>query len=162
MLLNQLIPDIIKNIYDRLGFIAQVKLRLVSKFFVKYEITNLFDDVPNYHRLTDNILKLYPYIIKLDVSHNKKITNINHLVNLQVLNANGFCGIGNKEILSLTNLTELYVRNNINITDVNHLTNLKILDADGYCGIDNMGIRLLTNLVQLSSLYNDKITIKID
>jgi hypothetical protein len=59
---------------------------------------------------------------KLDVSDNKKITNITHLINLQILDISDNCGIDNNGILLLTNLTYL---NNTKITNITHLINLK-------------------------------------
>ena len=127
--MHTLIPDIIYIIYNQLDFINQSNLRLVSKDFTKYPITNLFDNVPKKYKLTDIILKSYPFIIKLNAGNNKKITNVNHLINLQILNAEGGCGIDNRGLRSLTNLTELDASCNIKITDVKHLINLRILNT---------------------------------
>jgi hypothetical protein len=58
--------------------------------------------------LTNELLKLYPYITKLDISNNNKITDINHLIHLRELCVDGDrCQINNARIKNLTNLTVL-------------------------------------------------------
>lgn len=52
-------------------------------------------------------LKLYPFIVKLNVYDNQKITDISHLIHLQILHAADYCGIDNNCIKLLTNLVEL-------------------------------------------------------
>ena len=52
------------------------------------KITNLYDiDQHLLNKLDDDILRNYNDVIKLDANSNWKITNINHMKNLQVLNA---------------------------------------------------------------------------
>ena len=160
--MHTLIPDITYIIYNQLDFITQSNLRLVSKDFAKYPITNLFDNVPNKYKLTDKILKSYLRVIKLNASHNNKITNVNHLINLRILHVRGNCGIGDDGLNRLTNLTELDAGNNNEITNVNHLINLRILYSRANCGIGNDGLSRLTNLTELYTDGNNKITIKID
>jgi hypothetical protein len=63
-------------------------------------------------------------LIKLNANCNSIITNINHMTNLQILQACD-CGINNEGIKNL-NLIELYAYGNNNITHINHMTNLKI------------------------------------
>lgn len=77
---DNLVSDIVKTIHRELNFPTQVNLRLVSTNFTKYPITNLFDDVPNKYKLTDDILKSYPHVIKLDTNNNHRITDINYLI----------------------------------------------------------------------------------
>lgn len=172
--LDSLPTDIIKEIQNELDFIAQSNLRLVSTYFVTNPITNLSVDISNRARLkisgndpsrndllnlTDAILKLYPSITKLNIAHNEKVTDIKHLVNLQILNASGYsCRINNDTIMGLTNLTKLNTHNNSRITNVNHLKKLRILNAIYNSGIDDTGISSLTNLTKLNIYDNDRIT----
>ena len=126
-----LVPDITQLIFDRLDFLSQVNLRLVSKKFATYPITNLFDNIiPNKYVLTDKILKSYRSITKLDAGSNKKITDVSHLTNLRILNACNLgineCGIDNNGLRCLRNLIELDAGHNSKITNVNHLINLRI------------------------------------
>lgn len=156
MLLNYLPSDIIKIIHNDLDFRSQKNLRLTSEIFIKYPITNLSDNATN-QKLTPEILKLYPHAIRLEVSYNEKISDVNYLTNLQILCAGGWSGINNN-ISLLTNLTKLDVFGNKNITDINHLINLRILNASDNCGIGDFGISSLTNLTKLNVNYNKKIT----
>lgn len=92
--LNKLIPDIIIKINDNLEFISQINLRLVSKFFKICQVTNLIGCYNHYRfNLTNDILKSYPYIIKLDINNYEKITKLHYLRHLQELNASFNCGI---------------------------------------------------------------------
>jgi hypothetical protein len=154
---DQLVSDIITIIHNQLNFPNQVHLRLVSKNFTKYPITNLFDGVPHVYKLSNHILKSYPFIIKLNAWDNKKITDVNHLKSLQILAANNNCGIDNQGISALTNLISLNVTGNKKITDINHLINLRILYARNCSGIADNGINLLTNLTKLDAMGNKKI-----
>lgn len=157
-IIDQLPSDIIKNIQNQLNFIDQCNLRLVSTYFTICPITNLFDDVPNVHKLSDEILKLYPFCIKLYAGNNANITDINHLIDLQILNAWGNCGIDDIGLRKLTNLTKLNAGDNERITNINHLAKLQILYAPDDCGIDDKGLCQLTNLIELHTWNNKKIT----
>lgn len=169
---NYLPSDIIKIIHNQLDFFSQSNLRLASKYFVENPITNLSHDssrdrlkssgnspsMNELFNLTNVILKLYPFVTKLNIAHNEDVTDISHLVNLQILNASGYsCGINNNSLLSLTNLTELNTHNNSKITDVNHLIKLRTLNAVYNSGISDNGIRLLTNLTELDVYDNSRI-----
>ena len=52
----------------------------------------------------------------LDAYGNPKITNVNHLINLKILNANGNCGINDNGIKNLISLEHLYANYNPKIT----------------------------------------------
>lgn len=144
--------DIIHIIHSLLDFPSQLNLIYVSKSFNKLSITNLLDNVSNNHNLTNDILKLYPHITKIFLSHH--LNDISNLTNLQVLHLeNG--DINNHQINLLTNLTELSITYS-NITNINCLTRLRILNVT--CNIDNIGIASLTNLTELYISYNDTIT----
>lgn len=156
--LKQLPSDIINNIYDQLNFKSKINLKFVTHFFAKYPITNLLD--APYKKLTNDILKLYPLCIKLNIFWGPNMPEISHLTNLQVLYANT-CGIRNCELKVLTNLTQLDVSNNERIVNLNRLTNLKILRATNIwskCGVDSDGISALRNLTELDICGNKNIT----
>ena len=93
---------------------------------------------------------------KLYIPHNEKISQIGHMTNLTMLNAN--YKISDSDMLNLANLTELDIIGNYQITNVNHLVNLQILRVGTGCGIDDDGISKLTNLTELYSCNNPKIT----
>ena len=159
ILLNHLPLDIIKLVHNELDFIHQRNLRLVSTEFKKLHITNLLDNVPNVSKLTDKILKLYPFIIKLNAHYNDKISNTNHLLRLTTLDVSGgFCTIN---VSLLTNLTKLdagkspWSRNdrdsgkieNTEFLKLNNLTNLTKLNI-----FNNLNITGIGNLINLKIL----------
>src|SRR5208283_835913 len=95
-------------------------------------------------------------LVELNVRYNKMITDINHLINLKILYANGESGIDTIGISKLTNITKLSISCNNKITNINHLTNLQILYANK-CNVSNDDIQQLTNLVELHAM-SKKIT----
>ena len=112
-----LTSDIWQIIFDKLDFMDQIKMRQVSRYFmINFPITNLFDNISNRGKLTDEILKLFSYVIKLNVNNNRKITNVNHMKNLRILYAGSDCGINNHGIQHLVNLTKLNSYGNNKIT----------------------------------------------
>jgi hypothetical protein len=101
-------------------------------------------------------------LAKLHISSGK-IIDINHLINLRTLSmedtGTSQCGIIDKGISALTNLTELNVNWNSRITDVRSLINLRTLHCGGRsCGIGNSSTRFLTNLTNLYACNNSRIT----
>src|SRR5208282_252192 len=124
-----LISDITKLIFDQLDFLSQISIRLVSKKFTSYPVTNLFDNVPM-NKLSDEILRLYPHATKLNAGKNSKITNVNHLINLRRLDAWGFeSSIDNNGLSNLTNLIDLHIDYNEKIININSLQNLRSLNV---------------------------------
>lgn len=150
--LDQLPSDIIKIIHNELDFIGQKNLKLISIAFIKYPITNLLDNVPNRLNLTDEKLKSYPHIIKLNIDRNKKIKNISDLMHLQILNISSSYEY---TIASLTNLTKLSINRTGKIIyiktmeSINHLVNLRELHITQNNIINNNDIKSLTNLTHL-------------
>ena len=168
-------------IFDHADFLTQIRLkRVCHDFYHTLRITNLYNILEKYLRkLTDSILKSYPYVKKLDAGglsqitdagikhldlcvlnarNNFNIKNISHLVNLEILYATHFSGIDDNSLTQLKNLKKLSVSNNPKITNLNHLSNLETLIAnDIYCGIDDDGIKKL-NLKKLDCTRNPKIT----
>jgi len=164
--------EIFQSILNHSDFLTQIRIRCASKLlYTKMEIHDLYDIADKYlDLLSDDILQVYPLTRKLNAKHNGKITNVNCLTQLEVLNANTAClntnectfffscGIGDDGISNL-NLKELYACNNCTIINLNHMSNLKVLDASShYCSITNQGIQRLTNLKKLDVTFNDKIT----
>lgn len=86
--------DITKSIHNELDFVSQCNFRLVSIYFTQRGI------IPE----------------RVNCSGNKKITDVNHLVNLKILHSKNKCGIDNEGIRLLTNLTRLDNSNNSKIS----------------------------------------------
>lgn len=159
--LDQIPSDIIRIIRDELNFKFQTNLRLVSKNFTQYPITDLAFGVL-YTKFTDNILKSYLSATKLILFDNN-VTDINCLINLHTLYILNGYNISDSGIKSLTNLTYLYIVDCEKITDINHFINLQTLhitnrSIDHKCGMDDNGIRFLTNLTSLDATNNIKIS----
>lgn len=143
-------------ILDLSDFKSRIVLRLTCKLLHEQLKIYDFTDCHCKHKLTDEILKSYPFIRKLDASHNYNITNVNHLIHLKVLYAYGSCGIDDNGIKKL-DLIKFDAYDNHKITDVGHLTNLRKLDAGSTCGINDNNIKKL-NLTKLYANNNSKIT----
>lgn len=144
-------PEIWQIILEKSDFCSQIRLTQVSQLnhcFLR--ITDFYNIDKKYlMRLTDNILKSYPYIKILDASNNPKITNVNYLSKLEILYATLNCGINNTGIQNI-NLIKLYASFNYKITDVKHMTKLiecilatrNIVDAQDHLGTrDDIGAR---------------------
>src|SRR5205823_4069142 len=99
------------------------------------KITNLLDiDLKYLERLDDKILKNYPDTIKLNASKNSKITKINQMKNLQVLYADGCCGLSHFGFSSCKNIKVLHTSHNKKIKNINFLINLTELYAQSSDG----------------------------
>ena len=143
-------------IFEYLGFYTKHTFQKINKNTNKIDIKNLYNIDQKYvMNFNDDILKKYKRVQKLDINHNRYITNMCHMTQLKELN---MCGsivrITNKDIINLTHLEKLDVNNNTCITDVNHMTKLKELIAFGFCGLDDKGIINLSNLEKLNSSLN--------
>ena len=151
--------DLIKYcIFDKLDFVTQIRFRQICKWLNRINIHNMYFHIDNKYlcKLSDKILVNYNKLRYLNAKYNEKITNVNHMTNLQILDASWECGIDDNGIKNL-NLIKLNASDNPKITDVNHMTNLQILYAYWYCGIDDNGIKNI-NLIKLYASYNSKIT----
>ena len=161
-IMNILPIDLIEYcIFDKLDFLTQIRFRQICKWLNRIKIHNMYYymNIQYIDRLSNKILINYPEIKYLMVSYNSKVSNINHMTKLQILDASCVyleCGIGDNGIKNL-NLIELYAADNKKIKNVNHMTNLKILNASWSCGINDVGIKDL-NLIKLNAKYNPKIT----
>lgn len=146
--LDNLNMDVINLIAKYFDFATQKNLMLTSIYFSKFKITNLFD-LRYPEKITNEILRHYSSISKLNAYNNSMITNVSKLMNLTTLYAHGYnCGIVN--ISMLTNLTELNIGNNNRILGITNLTNMQILHADGECLVNNDIMLKLTNLTYLN------------
>ena len=157
--MNSLPIDLIQYcIFDKLDFKTQLRFRQICKRLNRVDIHNMCYNIDDEYldKLSDEILINYPKVKYLDASYNSKITNVNHMTKLQILDIHGMCGIDNNGIKHL-NLIELGAFNNRKITNINHMTKLQILDASYDCGLDNNSIKDL-NLINLDVWNNPKIT----
>ena len=144
-------------IFDKSGFIEQIRVRQVHKDLLKLQIVNLHTIDGKYlYLLTDNILLNYPHIKFLNAHDNKKITSVNHMSKLIKLNAGCQCGIGDDGIKDI-NLEILNAYNNVKITSLNHMPKLINLNAGYHSGIGDNGIKDI-NLQILNTWNNSKIT----
>lgn len=157
--MDSLVSDTKQLIFDLLHLIDQINFRSVCKYHMsQYPITNLLTNNPNLSKLTDEILSLHPFVISLLANSNEKIININHLINLQALDAGGTCGINN--FSKLINLTSLNVIGNTKITDLNQLTKLQFLSIGTNCEINELlQLRVLhlytnTNVLDINHMVN--------
>ena len=197
--------DLWQAILETSDLISQIRLIQVCSHFNNYlritdfRRTNL-NNPKNVNRLTNDILKYYPYITKLNLLFNIKVDDVNHLNYLQELyvgptidndgishiNLNTICMTHNSKITNLNhmsklkvlidnrhvfghvklddngikklNLIVLHVDDNQLITDISHMNNLTILFACGSnCGINDNSIKNL-NLIELHAFNNHKIT----
>ena len=157
--MNKLPIDLIQYcIFDKLDFKTQIRFRQICKRLNRIDIHNIHFYV-NYkylRNLSDKVFINYPKVKYFNALGNPKMTNINHMTNLQILDASYNCGLDDNGIKDL-NLIELDVSDNPKITNVNHMTNLQILNASFNCGIDDNGIKNL-NLIELNASDNPKIT----
>ena len=161
-----MIIDIYKNyVFDYLDLLSQIRL-LATCWTLRngLDIIDMYNIDDKYKKLiTKSIINRYINLTKLDASKNPKIATVNHLVNLEILNAyGGDCGINDAGIMQCVNLKSLNATHNPKITNINNLVKLEILDASGECGINDGGIVQCINLKSLRAAYNTKITKKID
>ena len=66
----------------------------------------------------------------LNARYNPKITTVNHLANLEELDASGNCGINDTGIVNCICLKELDAHNNPKIINIDHLVNLEYFDIE--------------------------------
>ena len=152
IILMNLPIEIWQLILSHSKFLIQIRLRCVCKLFhEKLEVYKFSDS-----KLTDDILRNYPFIKELNANYNPRITTVNHMSRLEILYAGGNCDIDDIGIQN-ANLKELDASDNPRITTVNHMSRLEILNAMGTCGIDDIGIQN-ANLKELRADYNQKIT----
>ncbi len=117
MALTYLLPfEIWQEIILNCEFLTAIRLRQLNKWFYKLEIHDFYNiDWKYLNKLSDDILKAYPFIQKLNASWNNMISDdgIKQL-NLIKLYASSNSKI--RDVNHITNLTELYTYNNLKIT----------------------------------------------
>jgi len=144
-------------------FLSQIRIRCACRlFYAKLEVTNFYDIEQKYlDRLSDDVLRAYPFVTKLNANHSSNITNLNNLPKLEILSDRKY-RMRDHNICSNMNLTELDIGPNTKITDINYLTQLKKLnigdnDESFYShkkyGIEDKGIANL-NLTELNISNN--------
>jgi hypothetical protein len=154
-------------------------------------VTDLYNcDTDILKQLTDIEISKdkYKFVKQINASYSNKLTNINNLQKLEILDAfessciydqtthliklkistTEMCKINDNGIKNLKNLKYLNASNNPNITNINHLVNLETLYATESCGIGDTGITQLfipckdgsvyTKIKYIKSQYNNKIT----
>lgn len=126
-----------------------------------FHIDNLYDFYPNYEikkKINDNVLQKYKYLKKLNIGDNQNIKkNLNHLINLKILNISELYNFKDSDICELKNLKVLIADNCPKITTVNNFKYLESLYAGGNSGINQEGIIENKNLKLLFVANNSKI-----
>jgi len=153
--------DTLQIIFNFCDFRSQLSLVTTCTYYRNnLHIIDLLNIDKKYlKKLTQEILRysIFEKVIYLNASNNFKITNVSHMKSLQILHAEGDCGINQQEIKGL-NLIKLDASYNSKITNVSHMESLQILHAcGGNCGINQQGIEGL-NLLELYARKNPKIT----
>ena len=123
--------DIWQIIFEHCDFLSKVRLTQICKLFHdNLQIIDFWyieDKFKN--KLTDDILKNYKYIIKLDTQNNIKINDVSWMSYLQELDSSYNCGIDQNGIKNL-NLIKLNAHDNTKIKDVSWMSNLEELNAN--------------------------------
>ena len=147
------------NIIDVINMHNQSKNHQIEIRIINLYSANEKDSHKLSFKLTQNIIeqKKFRNIEKLNVCHNSKIINVNHIKEtLKVLKCGYNCGIDQAGIFELK-LTKFDATNNSKIKNINHMKEtLKILICNSKCGIDQYGISKL-NLRELDASHNEKI-----
>lgn len=151
--------EIWQILLNKIDFLSQIRLTQVCEDFHQVlRIENFYEINAKYLKLlTDNILKNYPYITRLDAGDNPNVKDVSHLIHLKVLNAYRWSGIGDSCLQNI-NLYVLYAGCNEKIKNISHMTELRILDVSGNdsCGVDDTILQHL-NLLYLGASANKKI-----
>ena len=150
------------NVYNSIDYYVRKKLGTendINSKTLEYiininsEITELYSKT-----ITQETLNKCKLLVKLNINHNKNITNVNHLSKLEELNISSHCGVNQEGIKNLKLVKNLNAQNNNRIKDVNHLAKLEELNISGmHCGADQEGIKDLKLVIKLDASYNTKI-----
>ena len=117
--------EIYNTIFDYLNQRSQINILLICKlfylnlYFKKFKISKKVIDINSYH---------FNKLIKLDISYNTHITNLNHLSNLKKIIAHN-TNINQEGINKLRLVEEIYISNNKKIINLNHLSKLREITA---------------------------------
>ena len=123
------------------------------------DFTKLTSLQANYNdQINNDNLKSLTDLKLLSIYQNYKITDLNHLINLEILDVGGlFVSITNDSFKQLTSIKVLRVDNNKLVTDIRHLTNLVYLSAEFWSGISEDNIKGLTKLKEIKCDNNLKL-----
>ncbi len=111
-------------IFNECDALSQIRLRQVCRCFNNLQIIDFYHiDKILCDKLNDRILQTYLHLKYLNAWNNENKTNVNHMTNLKISNASGYCGITDEGIKDL-NLVELNAWNNRNIINVNHTVSI--------------------------------------
>jgi len=150
------------NINDNnIQYLTKLKKLHIGSYVSEQKIINSHSSLSLAH-ITNKGIKNMINVEELDVSGNQKITNINHMRKLKILDARGnSCGITQKYITNLTNLTKLDISYNVKISNVNTFVKLKHLIVSGNNKINIHSVKKLTNLETLDISKCDNINTNI-
>ena len=159
----QLPVEILSMIFDLLDLKSQLNMCSVSTFFKKFNITNFWniEEVIESTKITEDILKKYPFIKFLNLCDNRIIKDINFLKHVTKLNISGGSLVSSEGIKNLLNLKYLNANNNNNITFLTNNIRIKYLVASGLCGLSDDQIKHL-KLRKLYACKNNRISCNIE
>jgi len=161
LMLQQAPPEVWQIVLDySYDFLTKIRLRKVCRdMYIHLRIIDFYHIEDEYLlKLNDEVLQQHPYIKYLFAFDNSNVININHLENLEVLDASWDCGIHSFGMKQLTKLKKLDANGNPRIKNISQLTRLEELRARSTCGISDENIKDL-KLKFLDADLNDKITI---
>ena len=79
-------------IFNKLDFLSKIKFRQINSYSMNLNIYDFKNINKKYlQKLNDDVLINYSFIKYLNARNNKKITNINHMSNLKILDASHCC-----------------------------------------------------------------------
>lgn len=124
---------------------------LTREHEMNLKITDLYDIPEKYlHKIDQNLIKQDKYrtLKRLNLAGNRKITDVNHLLDLEELDCSYIdCAIKQDGIKRIVKFKKLNIHDNFGITDLNHLTELVELNCSGdYYEIKQDGIKSIVNL----------------
>lgn len=95
--------EIWQEVINKTDAQTQIRLCQVSRlFYQNLRVTNLYDlDRDLLDKLDDEIIKRYPFVVKLNASYNRNIKNVSHMQFLKILKAEGNCGMSTSRFFSL-------------------------------------------------------------
>jgi hypothetical protein len=124
---NYLPFDIYHIIFEYSDFLTKIKIRQIDKYlYTNLYITDMYNIEEKYLKLLSNdILNCHPFLIKLNASFSDKITDINNLKKLKVLNANVecYCDSGSFICIQENNIYDECIYCNITDENIKELKN---------------------------------------
>ena len=107
-----------KNMFLVIWILSKIRMVTTCSTLRNWlDITGMHNIDGKYKKLlTQSIIDMYINPEKLDASYNRKITNVNHLAKLEILNASWNYGINDAGIMQCVNLKTLNAFKNPKIT----------------------------------------------